>query len=920
MVALALCAFVMLVSHGQLIPVGCASTYDYGSRLKQVREFDEVRGCDLSGIEGVITSDVLKTLTFDAATRWPEKSKMPIDIAPDDLVEYGKDPCLGVRQLHKKGYTGKGVSVALFDQPLMRDHESYGNVDYTYTILNQDADQRSSMHGPAVMSLLAGHEIGVAPDAKVFYYAYPSWKADQKNEADLFYHVIERNKALPPDEQIRVISMSHGVDRSCINGELLARAERAARDAGIIVIDVATIDIGAVRAVPLADKNDPSSYVAASWARYWGGCLYVPTGRTTADGKANRNNGYIFWEGGGLSWAVPYVAGVIALGLQVDPALTEKAAIEYLYASGYDFHGGKLINPAGFIDLVTRNCPNPRDVSLDRDYRYVLYNADRVSEDDLQAIGHYMAQFSDGVMNILMDVSQCASAPDIYDMLVLESKTRRGRLKGIQIFGTSRDVPAFDIRYKIQAAKGIEECGSFKSDFFYSNFMNDSRYLREDFSIYRALNEKLNVSFVPEWTVSRLPLTMGEIAPFMARNAEYVAMIGDRPFGNVVNFSSPIFASSNHTDDFGAFLRDKVDREFGILSKGDYTLYGNRQGRYPVSASVAGDFTKENVAKENRKGIMEFIINAHGQWNNIDQCIYTSSDNSSEKRVSFLNTETINSVLAENYYDLDLWTCLNGYNLDDSNLVHEAMSNGKCMSAMATSSTLSNNGVRNDVSLSQMKKNNFYYFYLVYLHSRALGHARSESFTLGKRAYAQEILKNTSMLLEGNYQFNLHNVLAYHYLGLIEYWRCPGRSGYKPRIDVGPAAAERASSGADPDTASVPDGSIMFSSKYSGSGLRVLSLIARRIGYRIRLVLEYQSSRDCDYSLFNPPNGDKVMKVVRNGISMGRHRTELDLGWYELKALLEVGNVTMRFGFGEPSDFVFFDTEQLRPLFEAGSK
>lgn len=46
--------------------------------------------------------------------------------------------------------------------------------------------QGSSMHGPAVMSLLAGHEIGVAPEAKVHYYAYPSWNADHKSEADLF--------------------------------------------------------------------------------------------------------------------------------------------------------------------------------------------------------------------------------------------------------------------------------------------------------------------------------------------------------------------------------------------------------------------------------------------------------------------------------------------------------------------------------------------------------------------------------------------------------------------------------------------------------------------------------------------------------------------------------------------------------------
>jgi len=56
---------------------GHAATYDYGNKFTRVREFDNVRGSDLSSIDGVITSDVLKTLTFDATTRWPGESKMP---------------------------------------------------------------------------------------------------------------------------------------------------------------------------------------------------------------------------------------------------------------------------------------------------------------------------------------------------------------------------------------------------------------------------------------------------------------------------------------------------------------------------------------------------------------------------------------------------------------------------------------------------------------------------------------------------------------------------------------------------------------------------------------------------------------------------------------------------------------------------
>ena len=434
-------------------------------------------------------------------------------------------------------------------------------------------------------------------------------------------------------------------------------------------------------------------------------------------------------------------------------------------------------------NMVKQNCSNPRDVTLDKDYRYFLYNKNGVSKEDLKAINEYINKFDDGTTSILKDVSNYTSAPEIYDTLKSDSKNRNGKLKGIQIFGTSDDVPAFGIHYKIQMKDSIDEKDNFKSDFFYSNFKSDSSNFSDTLSIYKVFNDKLDISFISEWPVARLPLKKGEIAPYMKRNEEYVISIKDKTFGNFVNFSNPIFPQVNHSDDFGYFIKERLDKEFHILDSNEYRLYGNKQGFYPVKTEVLGDFTKENIAKENRDGIREFIINSHGQWNNIDQCVFETSDKKSEKRISFLNNDTINSVLSENYYDLDLWVCLSGYNLDDKNLVHAAMANGKCMSAMAASSVTSNNGVHNDVSLQDMKKNNFYYFYLSYFYNRALGKGRSDSFNLAKHAYATEILKNTDMLMDGNYQFNLHNVLSYHYFGLLENWDYKAKENFTPNLN-----------------------------------------------------------------------------------------------------------------------------------------
>ena len=895
------------------------------TNVSEIKPYDDVRGKDLSSLDLKDQSELLFTLDFDTYTKWPDKDKMPSNFNPNLVMETGKNPGLNIRKLQKEGYTGRGVSIAYVDQPILEGHNEFSNLNLKYEIVADKGEKAyPSMHGPAVLSLLAGKDIGIVPNANVYFMGEGACPNDQKNEARGFQRIIEINKTLPEDKKIKIIGMSHRVaDKNGYylkNSDLLRKAEQDAEEQGIMVIDCDTFDDPILLATR-ADKNvdDYKSYTIAKkyTSNNPNGKLCVPIARTYAAGYIADKNFYQFTQNGGQSWSVPYIVGVITMGLQVNPNLTKQQAMKYLYDSGYDFQGGKIINPEGFIELVKQNCANPHDVTLDKDYRYFLYNKNRVSENDLKSINEYTKKFDDGTTSILKDVSDYKSAPEIYDMLKTDSKNRNGKLKGIQIFGTSNDVPAFDIHYKVQMKDSIDDSGNYKSDFFYSNFKSDTNSLKNDFSIYKAFNDKLNVSFIPEWTVSRLPLTKGEINSYINRNSEYVDLIKNKPFGDFVNFSSPIFASSNHSDDFGYFLKERIDNEFKILSSNDYKLYGNKQGYYPVNTEVIGDFTKDNIANENKSGIKEFIINAHGQWNNIDQCIFTSKDSKSEKRNSFLNKSIINNVLSGNYYDLDLWTCLNGYNLDDKNLVHEAMANGKCMSAMAASSIISNNGVHNDVSLENMKKNNFYYFYLNYLYDRVLGKSRSESFNLGKLAYVQEILKNTDMLLDGNYQFNLNNVLSYHYFGLIEYWDCPAKSNFNPRLDN--QAAFDGNVNPKLDNQAAFDGNVKFNSNYSSGGFKVNSFKAEKVGEKVEFTLNYESSRNFDFSFFNPPNGDVIMKLGIVSIKKGANTAKFSINMNEFRKVLSVDSITMGFEFDDKPNWINFKTPQLRSLLNSSS-
>jgi serine protease AprX len=96
-----------------------------------------------------------------------------------------------------------------------------------------------SMHAPAVTSLLVGNSTGVAPEAKVYFAAAPSWKGDSEFFAKGLYWIIEENKKLPVGEKIRVVSVSVNPGQSSIfkNTNMWVQAVLAAHKDGILVLD-----------------------------------------------------------------------------------------------------------------------------------------------------------------------------------------------------------------------------------------------------------------------------------------------------------------------------------------------------------------------------------------------------------------------------------------------------------------------------------------------------------------------------------------------------------------------------------------------------------------------------------------------------------------------------------------------------------
>jgi beta-lactamase regulating signal transducer with metallopeptidase domain len=334
--------------------------------IKSVKPHDDVRWKDLSKLDLSDRRGLINTLTFNKKTVWPEQAKLPSGGDPNKILTDGLNPGLGVRGLHQQGITGKGVNVAIIDQPVYLVHPEFVGKIVAYHDTGCKTDE-SSMHGPLVTSLLVGTNCGTAPDARVYYVAAPSWKADAAYYAKGLDWIIAQNERLPQEDKIRVVSVSAAPNQSSwANRQMWDRACARAEADGIMVLDCtddsrrgfigrcwynARVPDSVAQCNPGVPPNRGFRFNPADIS------LLVPSSPRTAaeDGDVP---GYQYAGRGGLSRAIPYCAGVLAMGWQVNPELSPEQMRELLFGSAYTKqNGARIINPKKFIRLVKRTTP-----------------------------------------------------------------------------------------------------------------------------------------------------------------------------------------------------------------------------------------------------------------------------------------------------------------------------------------------------------------------------------------------------------------------------------------------------------------------------------------------------------------------------------------------------------------------------------
>lgn len=337
----------------------------------------DLRGANLSALD-LRGAEDLWYATFDTNTVWRAAEQMPAEFDPELILEIGKDPGLGVRELHAQGITGSGVGIAIIDQPLLTEHEEHAaRLQWYEEAITTSFPSIAAMHG-AVVSLAAGETTGVAPGADLYYIGLNSTPARILAAGNMHYYadgirrILAINEQLPADQTIRVISMSTGWQPAMPGYYDLLRAVDEAKRSGVFVVNAGMqaydgYSIQGLGRFPLADPNDFNAYEpGVFWERGFyegrgvGGALLLPMdSRTVA--SASGSDEYEFARIGGISWSVPYVAGLYALAAQVEPDITpevfwalamETGRTVEVERDGQVYPLGRIVDPVALIGAL----------------------------------------------------------------------------------------------------------------------------------------------------------------------------------------------------------------------------------------------------------------------------------------------------------------------------------------------------------------------------------------------------------------------------------------------------------------------------------------------------------------------------------------------------------------------------------------
>ena len=276
-------------------------------------------------------------LATGALAATPAPARADDTITTQDYFSYYK-----LDSTRAKGYTGKGVTIAMIDGPVDTSAPELADANITVeSPCKYEAVNASKTHATAIASILVSKNYGLAPDATLIAYSTPSAgdKTEDCTDAEGRTRKLPQNIHTAINDGAQVISYSRSAPTE---GDTMKWAIARAMTQGVIIVG------------PMGNESHDTNKNSIAW---WSGTVGVSAVET--DGQFAS---YSSWGQGvvaagvggpitardydtgnikevqGTSYATPIVAGQIALARSRWPEATPNQILQLVTHSGLNLN------------------------------------------------------------------------------------------------------------------------------------------------------------------------------------------------------------------------------------------------------------------------------------------------------------------------------------------------------------------------------------------------------------------------------------------------------------------------------------------------------------------------------------------------------------------------------------------------------
>lgn len=312
----------------------------------------------------------LKDMTkipFSTTTIWPEESKLPLGFKPQEVLAKSVRTSKEVKDLHKEGFDGTGISVAVIDSGFQAEKHIEFSDASLIKATNSQENFEYHHHMENVLSKLCGKNLGIAPKSKVYYYE-TSMEEDLSKETMLaLKDILLRIKN---GKKIRIVNCSYTV---------LDETNKYYEDCKNLIKQLAKLKCEVIDSARFAENffccgtdflnenDDMNKFKPCSFAKgkpYEEDCKQavniICSGRAVLE--FSNNNGYKYETIDCFSWTIPQCVGYYALALQVNPDLTFEDFAEICKeTSDVNKNGLRILNISSLIYEIKQNIIKLKD-------------------------------------------------------------------------------------------------------------------------------------------------------------------------------------------------------------------------------------------------------------------------------------------------------------------------------------------------------------------------------------------------------------------------------------------------------------------------------------------------------------------------------------------------------------------------------